>query len=100
MFSYLPLPKLFQGRPLFAIAPLRTSSGLRRGSFGGFKYRVNDLVIAGASAKVARESVANLGLARMRVVIEQRFGRHQKAWSADAALEAPVLQGLLLGRMQ
>ena len=61
---------------------------------------MNDLVIAGASAKIARQRIANLGLARMRIVIEQRLGRHQEAGSANTALEAGVLEELLLQRMQ
>ena len=84
----------------FQSCPPRASGRLGCACLGGFEHRVDDLVVAGASAKIARQCVANLGLGRMRVVIEQRLGRHQKARRANAALQARVLEELLLQRMQ
>ena len=53
----------------------------------------DDLVVAGASAEISRQRVADFGLGRMRIVIEQRLGRHQEARRADAALQARVSRG-------
>src|SRR5579862_6379613 len=101
MFSYLPLPKTFAVPAAVCNRPSARPSGrLGRARLGGFEHRVNDLVVAGAAAKIPRQRVANLGLARMRVMVEQRLGRHQEARRADAALQARVLEELLLQRMQ
>src|SRR5690348_4079129 len=61
---------------------------------------MNNLIVSGAAAKIARQRIANLGLGRMRIVVEQRLGRHQEARRANAALQASVLEELLLQRMQ
>src|ERR1700694_3035270 len=100
MFSYLPLLKtcFSAGQPP-AIA--RGASG-RFGCdpFGGLEHCANYLVVSGASAEVTGQSVTYLGLVRMRIVVEQSLGRHQKAGRADAALEARVFEELLLQRME
>src|SRR5258706_10152724 len=41
---------------------------------GGVGDRADDLVVAGAAAQVAGQPVADLGLVRVRVAIEQRLG--------------------------
>jgi len=64
-----------------------TEQGLRRGAaLCGLQHRVDDLVVAGAAAEVAGESLAYLGLGRVGVAVKQRLGRHQHAGGAEAAL--------------
>src|SRR6185503_11821895 len=67
---------------------------------GGVHHRANDLVVAGAAAQVAGQPVAQLGLARVGVLLQQRLGGHQEARRADAALQRRVLDELALQRMQ
>src|SRR5260370_20634678 len=75
-------------------------AGARRNRTGGIKYRLNYLVIAGASAEITRKRVTNLRLGRVRIAIQQRFRRHQEARRADTALQARVLEELLLQDVQ
>src|SRR5207249_2173527 len=62
--------------------------------------RLDDLVVAGAPAEIAEHPLADLGVARVRVRIEQRLGRHDLARRADAALKAARIDERLLDRMQ
>src|ERR1041384_5300962 len=67
---------------------------------GGVLDGFDDLVVAGAAAQVARDAVADLGLARLRVAGEQRARRHQHAGRAEPALQAVLLPEALLQRVQ
>src|SRR4051794_31812108 len=60
---------------------LRGSSWLRCGP-----NRVEDLLVAGAAAEVARESLADLVIRRARRVIEQVDGGDDQARRAEPAL--------------
>ena len=61
---------------------------------------LHDLVVAGAPAQVAGQPVADLGVGRIRVLLEQRLAGHDEAGRADPALQRGVLQELLLQRME
>src|SRR5262245_21906665 len=63
-------------------------------------HGTNDLVVAGAAAKIAGEPIANLGFGRIGIAREQFARRNQDAWSADAALQAVELKEMALQRMQ
>src|ERR1017187_1524592 len=76
------------------------SSATRLHDLGSIEHRVHDLVVTRAAAQIARQRVAHLGLARIRIAIEERLGRDQKSWRADSALEARIFEELLLQRMQ
>src|SRR3546814_9626802 len=44
----------------------------------GVEHRVDDLVVAGAAAQIAGQPIANFGLVRVRVLLQQRLGGHQE----------------------
>ena len=67
---------------------------------GGVLHRAHDLVVAGAAAQVARQPVADFLLAGVGVALQERLGRDHHAGRADTALQAGVLQQLLLHRVQ
>src|SRR5262245_25103205 len=67
---------------------------------GGVHHRLDDLVVSGAAAEVARQPVADLGLAGIGVSLEQGPGRHEESGRADAALQGGVLEELLLQGVQ
>src|SRR5271168_2387041 len=69
---------------------------LRANIGGGGEHRFHNFVITGASAKIPRQRVADLGLGRFRIAVEQRLRRNQKPGRADAALQARVLEKLVL----
>src|SRR5215472_11499193 len=52
----------------------------------GFENRANDPVMDPAAAEIAGKSKPDVGLARVRVAVENRFGHHDHAGDAVAAL--------------
>ena len=58
---------------------------------GGRQHRLDDVLVAGAAAEVALETVAHLLLGGARVVLEQVDRGHDHARRAVAALQAVVL---------
>jgi hypothetical protein len=58
----------------------------------GFK----NLHVAGASAKIARQSLANISACRLWVFAQQVNGGKNHSWSADAALRASEIEKSLL----
>src|SRR5215831_3198399 len=59
-------------------------------------HRFDDLHVARATAKIARQRLANLTIGRVRVVPKQRLRRHDHSRRAEAALRTEVLvKGLL-----
>ena len=60
----------------------------------------HDVVVAGATAVVALDGVAHLGLVRVRVACQQVGRAHDHARCAEAALQAVVVPERLLERMQ
>src|SRR5215470_16713272 len=74
--------------------------GLLAHFLGGVLHRLDDVHVAGAAAQVARDRLADLLLARILVLREQRARRHQHARSAEAALQAVLLGEALLHRVE
>src|SRR5215212_10542749 len=62
--------------------------------------RVEDLLVARAAAKVARQGLPYLSIGRVRVAAQQIVRRHDQAWRAEPALHAPRLDERLLYRVQ
>src|SRR5260221_3983993 len=85
--------KILARRRRFALT-VRAQVGCR------IQFRFYNLVVTGASAEIAGESVAHVGFVRLGVAIEQALRRHQESWRADAALQARVLDEFALQRMQ
>src|SRR5678815_5410244 len=67
---------------------------------GSGHHRFHDLVVPGAPAEIAREPVADLGLRRLDIALEQRLRGDEDARRADPALQRGVLEELLLERME
>src|SRR5678810_1065269 len=59
---------------------------------GSGHHRFHDLVVPGAPAEIAREPVADLGLRRLEIALEQRLRRDEDARRADPALQRRVLE--------
>src|SRR3954463_4573523 len=57
------------------------------GGAGRSQDAVEDALVPGASADVARQRLADLGLARFRVLGQQRRYLHEESGCAEAALE-------------
>src|SRR5262249_21747388 len=74
-------------------------AGRAHGGSGVF-HRAHDLVVARAPAEIAGQPVADLGVARVRVALQQRAAGHEEAGGADPALQRRVLEELLLQRVQ
>src|SRR5262245_59229231 len=62
--------------------------------------RLDDVVVTGAATEVALEEVADLGLARTLVPLEELVGRHDHPGRAEAALEPVLLPEGVLDRME
>src|SRR5262249_33939046 len=58
------------------------------------------LVVSGAPAEVAGQPVADLGLGRVELPLEQGVAGHEESRRADAALEGGVLEEALLQGME
>src|SRR5262245_16948949 len=81
-----------------AIVRLLTS---RRGQLGGRVLdRLDDVDVARATAQVPGDRVADLVLARARVLLEVRVAGHEHAGRAVAALEAVLLHEPFLDRVE
>ena len=61
---------------------------------------LDDLIVAGASAEVARHPLLDLVFTRRGVVVEKRLRGEYLARRADTALEAAVFDEALLERLQ
>src|SRR5579883_2375885 len=71
-----------------------------REPLAGRQHRLDDLLIAGAPAELARERKPDLLARWSRVRVQQCLGREDHPGRADAALQAAVPHELLLQRMQ
>src|ERR1051325_7537287 len=95
--AVFPLPQCGRG----LVSP---RGGRRRGLAADPRPRVehgaDDLVVAGAAAKIAGKPIAGLFLGRVLVLVEQRLRRDDKDGGAEAALQGGVLEEFLLHRMQ
>src|SRR5262249_22703752 len=67
---------------------------------GGVHHGGHDLFVAGATAEGSGEPVADFGLRRIVVALEQGLGGHEEARGADPALQSRVLEESLLQRME
>ena len=67
---------------------------------GGLLNRADDFVVAGAAAEIARQIEANLLLAGIGILPQQRRRRHDESRRADAALQGGRLQECVLDRIQ
>src|ERR687885_519361 len=83
-----------------SINSIRPPVSVRSGSdaVGREQHRVDDVLVAGAPAKIAAEVLADLLLARPRVLAKQRLDGHQEPRRAEAALQPVRLtEGFLDG---
>src|SRR3990172_1426291 len=78
----------------------RPSTGSGHSLAGGGHDRLDDLVVAGAAAEIAHEPLLDLVLGGLWVLVEEGLGGDDLAGSADAALEAAVLDEGLLDRVE
>src|SRR5262245_13080508 len=83
----------------------RAASGRRGGLCGGELlgcrlHGLDDVLVPGAAAQVARDPVADLLLARVGVLLQQPVGARDHPWRAVAALQAVLLVECLLQRVQ
>src|SRR4051812_16156757 len=76
------------------------SGALGGATGGGGEDGIDDRLVAGAAADVAGDAVDHLLPCRLRIVVEQRLGRHQHPRRAIAALRGKVLHEGGLQRMQ
>src|SRR3954468_2155235 len=74
--------------------------GIRLSLVSGALDGVDDVLVAGAAAEVAGDTLADLALRRRRIVLEHRHGRHDHPRRAVAALQAVFLPERLLQGMQ
>src|SRR5215467_10143549 len=66
----------------------------------GPQHGLDDVLVAGATAEVARQRPPHLVLGRVGVFVEERLGREHHAGRAEAALQAVLVLEPLLDRMQ
>src|SRR5271170_2961700 len=62
--------------------------------------RADDVVVAGATADVAGQVVANFAFGRIRMLLEQLADAHDHSRRAEAALQCVMLLKGRLNRMQ
>src|SRR5262245_18630973 len=87
----------------FAIwPPLQELSGNRFGFhlFGGALHRLDNVLVAGASAQIAFQAVTDLVRAGVRIALQDLSRGHDHSGRAIAALQAMVLPEALLNRVQ
>src|SRR5262245_30845166 len=93
----------------FIECPMPLTSGLVLGGcmallltqlYGRVLNGFDDVHVAGASAQVSGNGLADLGLARARVARQKRHAGHHHARGAVAALQAVLLPEALLDGMQ
>src|SRR5216683_661420 len=63
-------------------------------------HTLDDGLVAGAAADVARKLFPKLGVAQLHILPEQREGGHHEPRRAEPALEAVAVAERLLERMQ
>src|SRR4051812_23700989 len=94
------IPPFHSKTRLARAARLCTRPLLAAYHLSGVEHGAHDLVVPGAAAQIAGQPVAGLFLGRVRVLVEQRLGRDDKARRAEAALQRRVFEEFLLHRMQ
>jgi len=63
-------------------------------------YRLDDVLVSGASAHIARNSPPNFLLARVRIIFQERTGRHDHPWCTEPALQPMLFLESFLYRME
>ena len=63
-------------------------------------YRLDDVLVAGATAEVGREHVEKVFVADIRLALQNADGQHQKPGRAETALQRVMIHEGLLHRMQ
>src|SRR5207248_9067356 len=63
-------------------------------------YGTHDILIAGAAADIAFETLANLGFSRIGIVFQQLIRGHNHTRGAEAALQAMLFPEAFLDGMQ
>src|SRR6476659_4318549 len=61
---------------------------------------LDHLAVTGAATEIAGQSVADFRHRRIRALVEQPFGRHDYAGTAEAALQRTLILERLLNRME
>src|ERR1041385_3360004 len=74
--------------------------GCGRHRFGGMLYRFDDVLIACATAESPVQSMPDLFIRRVGIVIQQVHHRHDHTGRAEATLKAMLLPERLLHRVQ
>src|SRR5712692_9837464 len=85
------LPSYVSQRPVLA------STGLEL--VGGPQHRLDDVLVAGAAAQVARQRPADVFLGRVGIGVEQGLGGHHHSGGAEPALQPVLLPEALLQRV-
>src|SRR3546814_16857499 len=85
---------------LFPYTTLFRSLGFAADLRGCAQHGLDDLVVPGAAAEVARQPVAGLGLGRVGMPLKQRLRRSQQARGAEAALKRAFLTEVPMQRVQ
>jgi hypothetical protein len=67
---------------------------------GGPSNGAHDVFVAGAAAKRTRDRLADLGLRRLRVAVEQPAGGHHHRRRAEPALQPVLVHEALLDRVE
>src|SRR5262245_55478265 len=80
--------------------PVRAHYGFAAQLGGAVLNGFDDVYIAGAAAKVARNAATNVGLGRVRIGDQQSLRDHEHAGRAEAALQSVFLPEAFLQRMQ
>ncbi len=95
-----PIPPILISSSAWLSLRGRPTAALPRSFFGGPQHRLDDVLVAGAAAQVARQRPAHLVLGRVGVLVEQRLGGQHHARRAEPALQAVLLLEALLDRVQ
>src|SRR5512142_1242888 len=99
-----PNPSSFSSRSILSsgmsVSPRVSGVGLRRQLLRRRLHGLDDVLVAGAPAEVARHPVADLLLARVRVLLQQTVRARDHSRRAEAALQAVILVERLLQRVQ
>src|SRR5690606_8098786 len=85
--EHLP-DQLARGVKLVMAGKLYQKASLFAQALGRQLHGIDDVLVAGAAAEIARDGLANFGLARVGVVFEEGEQRHQEAGCAEATLQA------------
>src|SRR3990172_13316344 len=95
-----PMPPSLCSRSRFSAASVMVLGSLAVHFVGGVAHRLDDVLITGAAADIARQSLTDFRLARPRVLAQQPVGTHQHTRRAESALQAVLAREAFLQRVQ